>query len=456
MKRKLYSFLAGDLLTLLEDPLEQFCRRSLQSPIVRMRIGTEICHLVSSPASIRSILLTNASDFDKLTNSTKVARLLLGNGLLTSSGDVWRRSRRLISASFKSENLIHFLPILKRQADLCVGRWTVAARKGEVVNATLDFNSITLMAVAESLFGDDLRDNIDTFSSEFSTILEAMAQRIASPVQLPLWFPTARNRQLAKSLDHLRNIVLQFIERRRHAHKSFDDSALDQQDLLTQLIFRRDPISGSLMDNRQILDEVMTLLISGHETTANALNWLFVLLHDHPLEQHRLREEVLASPFCTGQFSIDDLLKLHRCRSVIQEVLRLYPSVWLFSRRALRDQYFDGYRIARGEVALLCPYALHRIPTLWPDSNHFIADRFIDTTPNEVDPFRYLPFGAGKRSCVGAGFAMIEAQVILATILRSFGWSVIERDMVKPEPIMTLQTSVPVMLSLDFKDAVSS
>jgi cytochrome P450 len=455
MKRKLYSLLAGDLLTLLEDPLQEFCRRSLLSPIHRMRIGTEVCHLVSSPAFIRSILLTNASHFDKQTASFKAVRLLLGNGLLTSSGDIWKRQRRLISPSFKSENLRYFLPILQRQADLCVARWTKAAQKGEVVNASLDFNAITLMAVAESLFGDDLRDNIDMFNSEFSVILEAMATRITSIVQLPLWLPTSTNRQLAKSLNHLRQIVLQLIERRRRAHQNIDSSALDQADLLTQLIFRRDPISGSLMDNRQILDEVMTFLIAGHETTANALNWLFVLLHDHPLEQHRLREEVLVSSTCGGQFSIEHLLQMHRCRSVIQEVLRLYPPVWLFSRRALRDQYFDGYRIAGGDVALLCPFALHRIPTLWPNSNHFIADRFINIPSTEVDPFCYLPFGAGKRSCLGAGFAMIEAQVILATILRSFRWSVIDRDMVKPVPIVTLRTSVPVMLSLDLLDVVS-
>jgi len=456
MKQQLYSLLAGDLLTLLEDPLHEFCRRSLQAPIVRMRIGTEICHLVSSPAFIRQILLTNASHFDKQTASFKAVRLLLGNGLLTSSGEIWKRHRRLISPSFKAENLRYFLPILQRQADFCVHKWTEAAQKGVVVNASLDFNAITLMAVAESLFGDDLSDNIEMFNSEFSVILEAMATRITSLVQLPLWLPTSANRRLSRSLNHLRKIVLQLIQRRRRSHQNIDSSALDQEDLLTQLIFRRDPISGSLMDNRQILDEVMTFLIAGHETTANALNWLFVFLHDHPQEQHRLREEVVVSSTCSGQFLIEDLLKMHRCRSVIQEVLRLYPPVWLFSRRALRDQYFDGYRIASGEVALLCPFAIHRIPTLWTDGNHFIADRFINTPSSEVDPFCYLPFGAGKRSCLGAGFAMIEAQVILATILRSFGWAVIDRDMVKPVPIVTLRTSIPVMLTLDSMNVFSA
>lgn len=448
MRRQLLDFFAGDLAALARDPLTEFCRRSSEAEIVKLHVGSETCHLISSPHAIKHILLANAFNYDKNTAAFMAVRLLLGNGLLTSSGHFWLRQRRVITPAFKAENMRYFLPILQRQAIACAKRWSQAALRGEEVNASNDFNLITLMAVAESLFSDDLADYTDVISEEFPIILECLAQRVASPIRFPLWLPTQNNRRLAPSIRRLRSIAAELIARRRRKLESSQPGSLDQADLLTQLICRRDPLTNELMSDRQISDEVMTLLVAGHETTANALCWLFILLHDYPKEQERLRHEIAGHSDCSGSFTLEQLINMPRCRAVIQEVLRLYPPVWLFSRRALSDDAIGDYRILKGDIALFCPYALHRLPSLWPNPDLFNPDRFINPHDTHHNDFTYLPFGAGKRSCLGAGFAMIEAQVILATLLRSFEFSVVDRELLQPLPMMTLRTSQPIRLHL--------
>jgi cytochrome P450 len=261
--------------------------------------------------------------------------------------------------------------------------------------------------------------------------------------------PTANNRRLRPALTVLDGIVERLIaaKRRRLAAGGEADSP-PRRDLLTILMLARDDETGEGMTDGQLRDEVMTLLIAGHETTANALSWLWYLLDRHPDEQERLRDELLAA---TGGRppAVDDLPKLPRLKAVIQETLRLYPPVWMFDRRAIGPDDLGGTKVAAGDLVIFCPYAIHRLPDLWRDPEAFRPERFEAGREEQKNKFAYLPFSAGPRTCIGNSFAMLESQIIVGTLLSRFRVRLADPAVIAPQPRVTLRTSRPVVLRLE-------
>lgn len=443
----LLKLIAGDLEALVRDTLGEFSRRSRQGGIVPLKIGLKRGHLVSDPALIRHVLLDNFTNYDKHTPAFDAVRVVLGNGMLTSGGAFWKRQRRIAQPAFHGESVKRFAPILSRMAGECADAWADASRAGRTVNACEDMMKVTLRGVAETLFGDDMADSAAEINRVFPTILSCLAARVSSPLRPPLWLPTANNKRLKPALASLNTIVEQLIatKRRRIAQGESNDAA--HQDLLTILMLARDKETGEAMSDAQLRDEVMTLLIAGHETTANALSWLWVLLDRHPDEQERLRAELLA---VTGGRTptIDDLPRLTRLKAVIQETLRLYPPVWMFDRRALGPDTLGDVAIRKGDLVIFCPYAIHRLPQLWSDGEVFRPERFEPGIEEQKNKFAYLPFGAGPRICLGASFAMIESQIIMGTLLSRFRGRLATPEEVRPEPRVTLRPARPVVLQL--------
>lgn len=444
----LYRLLGGDLEALARDTLGEFCRRSRLGPIVPLRIGLIRGHLVSDPALVRRVLLDNHANYDKHTPAFDAVRVVLGEGMLTSSGGFWKRQRRIAQPAFHGESVRHFGPIMSRLAAGCAERWGEAAAAGETVDACTDMMKVTLRIVAETLFGDDMAGDADEINRVFPTILACLAARVRSPIRPPLWIPTADNRRLRPALDSLNRIVERLIatKRRRLAGGKEGDTA--HRDLLTILMLARDDETGESMSDRQLRDEVMTMMIAGHETTANALSWLWVLLDRHPDEQDRLRAELLAA---TGGRAptVDDVAKLPRLKAVISETLRLYPPVWMFDRRALGPDDLGGTPVAKGDLVIFCPYAIHRLPALWRDPEAFRPERFEAGAEEQKNKFAYLPFSAGPRTCLGNSFAMIESQIIVGTLLSRFRICLADAAPVEPKPRVTLRTSRPVILRLE-------
>ena len=440
----LLRLLSPDLARLIEDPLGEFKRLSEKADSVKLKIGEETCHLISSPETLKHVLLSNADNYSKDTQSYKVLKILLGNGLLTSSGKLWKIQRRAIAPAFKSESISAYLPILIKYANQYAVKWSDSAESAKTICATQDLNSITLLAVAEALLGEDLGDHVGTITSIFPELLEAMAERVVSPIKVPLFLPTVANQKLVRGVKNLRATVSTVIE---HKRMRFDEGEVDieNSDLLTQLIYRRDPETGLNMSDEQIIDEAMTLLIAGHETTANALQWFFCLITNHPNIQKRVRHEINECCDCETP-SINDYRNLTYLKSVIDETLRLYPPVWLFSRKALASDCKAGLTVRRGEVVLVCPYALHRHADNWDDPERFDPNRFLSADWGNVDPYIYMPFGAGRRSCLGAGFAVIESLVIIATLLKNLEITVVNVKDIAPMPLITLRTSEPLLI----------
>lgn len=444
----LLKLIGGDLEALVRDTLGEFSRRSRQGGIVPLKIGLRRAHLVSAPKLIRHVLLDNFANYDKHTPAFEAVRVVLGNGMLTSAGAFWKRQRRIAQPAFHGESVKRFAPILSRMAGECAEDWSNATRAGRTVDACEDMMKVTLRGVAETLFGDDMAESASEINRVFPTILSYLAARVSSPVRPPLWMPSANNNRLRPALASLNGIVEKLIatKRQRICRGEREDAA--HQDLLTILMLARDEETGETMSDAQLRDEVMTLLIAGHETTANALSWLWVLLDRHPEEQERLRRELFAT---TGGRvpTIEELPRLTRLKAVIQETLRLYPPVWMFDRRALAPDTLGSVTIRKGDLVIFCPYAIHRLPDLWSDGELFRPERFEPGREEQKNKFAYLPFGAGPRICLGASFAMIEAQIIMGTLLSRFRGRLATPDDVRPEPRVTLRPSRSVILKLE-------
>jgi len=438
----------GDLAALTQDACGEFVRRSRQGGVVPLRIGLARGHLVSDPALVRHVLLDNIDNYDKHTPAFDAVRVVLGNGMLTSDGGFWKRQRRIAQPAFHGESVRHFAPVISRLAAETADEWERAAAAGEPVDACTDMMRVTLRIVAETLFGDDLAESAAEINRVFPVILACLAARVTSPVRPPLWLPTANNRRLRPALASLNAIVERLIATKRRRLAEGDTSQDGHRDLLTILMLARDTETGEVMTDAQLRDEVMTLLIAGHETTANALSWLWYLLDRHPDEQERLRVELVVA---TGGRAptAEDLPRLPRLKAVIQETLRLYPPVWMFDRRAVGPDDLGGTKVTKGDLVIFCPYAIHRLPELWPDPEAFRPERFEAGHEEQKNKFAYLPFSAGPRTCIGNSFAMIESQIIVGTLLSRFRVRLADPTPILPKPRVTLRTSRPVILRLE-------
>ena len=448
MPGMLTRLIGGDLPSLVQDACGEFVRRSRQGGVVPLAVGLKRGHLVSDPAIVRHVLLDNIDNYDKRTPAFDALRVVVGNGLITSGGAFWKRQRRIAQPAFHGESVRHFAPVITRLAAETADEWERAAVAGETVDACIDMMRVTLRIVAETLFGDDLAGDAAEINRVFPVILSCLAARVASPIRPPVWLPTANNRRLRPALAALDAIVERLIATKRRQLAEGDASWDGHRDLLTMLMLARDAETGDAMSDSQLRDEVMTFMIAGHETTADALSWLWYLLDRHPDEQERLRDELRAA---TGGRppTVDDLPRLPRMKAVIQETLRLYPPLWMFDRRALGPDDLAGTKVAKGDLVIFCPYAIHRLPDLWPDPDVFRPERFEAGREEQRNKFAYLPFSAGPRTCIGNSFAMIEAQIIVGTLLSRFRARLADPSPIKPRPQITLRPSRPVILTLD-------
>ena len=440
--------IGGDLAALAKDPLGEFVRRSRQAGVVPLRIGLTRGHLVSDPAIVRHVLLENSDNYDRRTPAFDALRVVLGNGLVTSGGAFWKRQRRIAQPAFQSESVRQFAPVITRLAVETADEWERAAAAGETVDACSDMMRVTLRIVSDMLFGDDLGGDAAEINRAFPVVVACLAARIASPIRPPVWLPTANNRRLRPALAALDSIVERLIAAKRRRLAEGGAAEDGHRDLLTNLMLARDAETGEAMSDAQLRDEVMTFMISGHETTATALSWLWYLLDRHPEEQDRLRDELRA---VTGGRppTVEQLPRLQRMKAVIQETLRLYPPLWMFDRRALGPDDLGGTKVAKGDLVIFCPYSSHRLPDLWPDPEAFRPERFEADRAEQKNKFAYLPFSVGPRTCIGNHLATIESQLIMATLLSRFRIRLADPAPITPKPQVTLRPSRPVELRLE-------
>lgn len=404
--------------------------RSRYGPICRVpsltRPGDGL--VIHDPDDIRRVLLTNRGNYVKGAGLERV-RVLLGNGLIVSDGDLWVRQRRMIQPAFQGQATRGFAPVVRQvNADLLT-RWSAHADSGEPIDLTHELSSVALEIVLRALF-----------SADFDRLVETEG---GSPFDL-LTEESRRDLQFAARFRGLARFVRAIIETRRL-------EARVESDWLSMLMQARDKASGEPMPDRALLDEVMTLIVAGHETTASTLNWTWYLLARHPEAEAALHaaianaapteaapDQALATPFASADY----------VEQVLQEALRLYPPVWLFSRRAVQDDTLGGYHVPAGTDIFICPYLLHRDPAQWERPEAFHPARFMPDAAAGRHRFAYLPFSAGPRFCVAAGFAMAEMATHLTMVAERFRLVPVGTEPAEAEFQINLRTRHPLRMRL--------
>jgi cytochrome P450 len=377
--------------------------------------------VLSHPDHVRHVLVDQHANFTKGIGIERVA-ILLGNGLMTSEGDHWRIQRKMIQPAFHRKVVATWMPHIHAATERLAQRWQQAADRGEPVNVTQDMSEATLDVVLLALFGEDL-PQLDSGGA-------------GNPFAL-LTDHTQRNLMFAYKFRQLGKMILADVERRRRDNVRGDD-------ILSLLIDARDRASGEPMGNRQLLDEIMTLIIAGHETTASSLNWFWYLQAQAPEVAARIHREVDAAG--DGAPGYDDLDDFPYVRRALDETLRLYPPGWLLTRRSIAATSIGGYAVPARTDVLISPYLVQRHPAHWPDPDAFDPDRFLPERNAARNRFVYLPFGLGPRACIGEHLALIEMHAHVIMLARRFALQLVPGQTIEIEPQVNLRTRQPVYM----------
>jgi cytochrome P450 len=383
--------------------------------------------MVSNPDAIESILVRNAANFRKSRDYAAI-RSFLGNGLLTSEGTFWQSQRQLIQPAFRHENITLYAQIISDSATKMMSGW----KDGEVRDIHHEMSSLTLEVVAKSLFGSTVEHDSRFIGTEIAAVMERFMSQAALSFLLPERMPLPKGPRLLRSLRRLNKVIQSIISDRR-AHP------IEGTDLLQTLLAAEDE-HGTRMPDEQLRDEIMTLFMAGHETTANALCWTWYLLAQNPSAQQKLHEE-LDSVLLGTPPTLADLPRLPYTEMAVKESMRLYPPAWGIGRQAIEDFEINGYRIPAGTNVFIMQWLTHRDERFFPEPERFEPERWRDDPIRRgmLPRFAYFPFGGGPRVCIGAGFAMMEATLLLAMIAQRYSLSLKADTKVTPFFSITLR-----------------
>ena len=409
--------------------LEQMAR--VYGPVVQFPIPSPPTYLVSDPEAVRRVLVTHARDYDKETIQYRSLSLVTGEGLLTTSGEVWRRQRRMVQPAFHHEVLEGVVGYAARATEELISRWGDLSR-GAVIDIDEAMMRVALETVGASLFGTDLSGDADRLARATIEALDVVVARAQVPVQPPDWLPTRPTRRLRAALVQLDDAVASMVASRQRAGSADEPSTL--LDLLVEAATADPPIPAS-----EVRDELVAFLVAGHETTASALTWaLWLLAGDAAVQGEVAREldEVLGERALTYA----DLDRLPWTRAVFDEAMRLYPPVWLVSRHAKEDDVLAGREIPAGSLIIMTPYIAQRDPQLWEAPTEFRPQRFLDGhRRGAAGDAIFWPFGLGPRMCIGRDFAYVEGMAVLSVLLRQVAVSRIPGVVPRPAALVTLR-----------------
>ncbi|MCG8349991.1 MAG: cytochrome P450 [Chloroflexales bacterium] len=386
--------------------------REIYGDIIRQGLGTAEIYILTHPDLAARVLQINNRNYVK-GDLFEQLRDIIGNGLVTSEGEFWRRQRRLIQPAFHRRLIAGFADIMIDETDAMLQRWSEYSVTGKRFRLDEHMARLTLRIVARSLFSTSLSEaDITTIRETLVPLLQESNRRRRLPFDLLKSLPTPANRAFEHNLARLNGLIHGIIENRR-LHPG------DYQDLLQTLIDMTDEDSGQGMSNAQLRDEVVTLFIAGHETTAIALLWMFKLLSEQPIARRELQREV-ETVLGERRPTADDYSNLLYTLAVFEETARLYPPVTMIPRTLLDDDVLGGYTIPKGAHVVVNLYALHHHPDFWDNPEGFDPARFLTENAKGRHPFAYIPFGRGPRLCIGELFAKMEAALVLARITQKF------------------------------------
>ncbi len=403
--------------------------------LAEVRMGFFKILMASSPRVAHEVLVDQEDAFVKSAGLSIFARPLLGDGLLTSEYAEHRRQRRMMAPIFAHKRIAGFGDVMVDKALRAAER--LAARSE--ADLSDEMMRLTLEIVGKTLFDAELADDADTIGEALTAAMRQMMHALVRLVPMPPAIPTPGNLRMRHAVKRLDDVVYSMIRERRA-------SGVDRGDMLGMLLAARDAEDEkTALSDREVRDQAMTLLLAGHETTANALAWTFYLLARHPEIRERLEGEVDAvlgdRPPTTA-----DLTALPYTLAVFKEAMRLYPPAYFVGRRATREVRIGEATVARNQVVLVNIAGIHRRSDTYPDPDRFDPERFLGDEEKQLPPLAYLPFGAGPRICIGNHFALMEGHLVLATLARRLRFELLSSEPIRPEPLITLRPKggVPV------------
>jgi cytochrome P450 len=375
--------------------------------IGRANFGRISVVLVNAPELVHEVLIDHVDDYQKSPVLRVLSRPVLGEGLLTSEGELHRQRRKLVAPAFAHQRVSKYAETMTAHTLTAQAAW----RDGERLDMAQAMMRLTLGIVGETLFSVNLLDQAESLGRDITTVQNFAIRQMRFPIQLP----SALQRRPQAALNRLNDTIYGMIRERRA-------NPTDRGDLLAMLLLSKDEETGLQLTDEQVRDEAMTLFLAGHETTAQAMTWSWYLLAKHPAAFARLREE--GAPFALR---------------VMKEAMRLYPPAFLLARSALRETSIGGFPIAKDEIVFISPWLLHRNPRLFNDPLRFDPDRFLPEREARMERFSYIPFGGGRRICIGNQFALMEGQIILSTIAPHVAMDLVNRRPPEIKPLLTLR-----------------
>ena len=434
--------LLGNARDIQRDP-NGFNLSMLQSygNVVAVRFLLWPTFMIFHPQDIKHVLQENYRNYSKDTYLMQFIKPVLGQGLLTNDGQSWLHQRRLMQPAFHRQHLATFGTMMTTATLAMLERWQHATGQDQPLDMAQEMTRLTMRIVGQALFSIDLGDETQHIGQTFMTLMKLYADYLYNPIP-PLGIPSPRNRRIQQTIRALDEVVYGIITAHRREYA-------DQVDLLSLLLSARDAETGEEMSDRQVRDEVMTLLLAGHETTANALSWAWYLLSQHPEVEARLHTEL--EQVLGGQVpTVEHLPRLSYTHMVLEETMRLYPPAIGFNRKALANDEVGGYTVPARTLIWLSPYATHRHPDFWENPEVFDPERFSPERSTGRQHFAYFPFGGGPRLCIGSNFAMMEAQLILAPIAQRYRLRLMPGQRVEPEVLLTMRprNGLPMLLQV--------
>lgn len=419
------------------DPVGVFLALAREhGDIVSFRMGPKQAYLIRAPADIKRVLVDGHRRYGKRTRGYDKMRIFMGQGLVTSEGEFWRRQRRISQPAFHRQRIAGFASVMGTLAGTLSKEWEGKAARGESLDFANDMMRYTLWVVASTVLSIDVSDQAQQMGEDVGELLSFFQHTVTSLLPVDELLPTPRARRARAAMERLDGVVYGVIERRRKG-------ADDPHDLLSLLLEARDEETGEGMTDLQLRDEVMTMFLAGHETTANALAWTLLLLGRHPealAKVHAELDEVLEG----RTPGLDDLSSLTYLGQVLDEGMRLYPPAWLVARSVEEEDELSGFPIKKGAYVFFSPFVSHRNPAFFPDPERFDPERFSAEAVKSRPRYAYFPFSGGPRQCIGDAFAKMEAKILLAVLLSRFTLEIDGDHPIGLSPSVTLRPTYGV------------
>ncbi|MGH3756336.1 cytochrome P450 [Actinophytocola sp.] len=415
--------LRADRLGLMSEAVSEY------GDAVRVAIGPKKLYIFNHPDHAKHVLADNAANYHKGIGYTEAKRAL-GDGLLTSEGALWKEQRRTIQPVFQHKRIAAQADVIVDESLGLVER--LRAHQGsDPVDVLSEVTALTLGVLGATLLDTDL-GAFESVEHSFEAVQDQAMFEMETLGLVPRWLPLKGQRAFRAARAHLERVVgILVAQRKANPSESGDD-------VLTRLIASTAKEADKRVADRRMRDELVTLLLAGHETTASTVGWTLDLVSQHPEVSDRLREEAVAV-YGDRRPTYEDLPRLRYTNMVLQEAMRLFPPVWILPRRAVGDDEVGGYHVPAGAEVLISPYTLHRHPRYWVDPLRFDPERFDPDVRTDRPRYAHIPFGAGPRFCVGNHLGMMEATFIISTLARELRLEKVPGFRVKPEPMMSLR-----------------